>query len=114
MAAVLAEFSSGATGVMATVRAAPAVWRIQVFGTNGWAMALGEDTLVVAQIGQEPRTSTFAHVDSLLVLIEAFADAVEGRTPFPVSTTQMLDLIAAFEAVITTIGVHGPHNVGAA
>ena len=35
VAAVLAEFASGATGLMATVRAAPLVWRIQVFGTGG-------------------------------------------------------------------------------
>jgi len=111
VAAVLAELASGATGLMATVRAAPLVWRIQVFGTDGWAMALGEDTLVVAPLGKEPQTSTFAHVDSLLVLIDAFADAVEGRAPFPVSTKQMLDAIAAFEAVIASIAAHAPVDV---
>ena len=72
---------------------------------------LGEDTLVVAPLGKEPQTSTFAHVDSLLVLVDAFADAVEGRAPFPVSTKQMLDAIAAFEAVISSIAAHAPVDV---
>ena len=33
--AVLAQFESGASGLMATVRAAPMVWRIHVFGSRG-------------------------------------------------------------------------------
>jgi predicted dehydrogenase len=98
--AVLVEFASGATGLMATVRAAPLVWRIQVFCTGGWAEARGEDTLTIARMGEEPVTQTLPHVDSLKVLIEAFADAVEGTAPFPVTPAQMLDVIGAFEAVV--------------
>jgi predicted dehydrogenase len=101
--AVLAQFASGATGLMATVRAAPTFWRIHVFGSEGSAEARGEDTLTVARIGEQPETRTFAHVDSLLVLADAFADAVAGRAAFPVSTTQMLDVIGAFEAVVRSI-----------
>jgi predicted dehydrogenase len=101
--AALAEFAGGATGLLATVRAGPAYWRVHVFGTRGWAEARDEDTLTLAPLGQAPRTQTFPHVDSLLVLADAFADAVAGRAPFPVSTAQMLDLIGAFEAVIASI-----------
>ena len=101
--AVLAQFASGATGVMATVRAAPMFWRIHVFGSRGSAEARDEDTLTVARIGEQPQTEVFEHVDSLRVLADAFADAVEGRTPFPVSPSQMLDLIAAFEAVTASL-----------
>jgi predicted dehydrogenase len=98
--AVLAEFASGATGLMATVRAAPVVWRIQVFCAGGWVEARGEDTLTVARLGEEPVTQAFPHVDSLLMLVDAFADAIEGKAPFPVTPSQMLDLIGAFEAVV--------------
>jgi predicted dehydrogenase len=93
---------------MATVRAAPMIWRIHVFGTDGMAEARGEDTLIVTRIGGEPREQTFPHVDSLRVLIEAFADAVEGRAPFPVTPDQMLDVIGAFEAVITSLAIGQP------
>jgi len=44
-AAALVDFESGATGVLATVRAAPAYWRVMVFGTKGWAEARDETVL---------------------------------------------------------------------
>jgi predicted dehydrogenase len=110
--AVLTEFASGATGLMATVRAAPVVWRIQVFCTGGWVEARGEDTLTVARMGEEPVMQTFPHVDSLKVLVEAFADAVEGKAPFPVTPGQMLNMIAAFEAVVTSVESGQPVAVG--
>src|SRR4051794_32755201 len=57
-AAALIEFASGATGLLATMRAGPAFWRVHAFGTKGWAQALGETTLMVAPLGQEPQTQT--------------------------------------------------------
>jgi len=101
--AILATFESGATGLMAGVRAAPMQWRYTVYGTKGCAEARDEDTLTVGMIGGKTQTTTYDHVDSLRVLAESFADAVEGRAPFLVSTAQMLDMIAAFEAVIASI-----------
>jgi predicted dehydrogenase len=109
--AALVEFKSGATGVMATVRAAPMFWRIHVFGTDGMAEARDEDTLIIGKIGGTPQTYVYDHVDSLKVLVEAFADAVEGRAPFPVSTAQMLDLIGAFEATITSLETRAPAHI---
>jgi predicted dehydrogenase len=106
--AVLAEFAGGATGTMATVRAAPMFWRVHVFGTDGMAEARGEDTLIVGKIGGEPRETTYEHVDSLRTLIEAFADAVEGRAPFPVTPGQMLDVIGAFEGTIKSLETGAP------
>jgi len=110
--AVLAEFASGATGVMASVRAAPMFWRCHVFGTDGSAEARGEDTLIVAKIGGATEERTFPHVDSLRVLLEAFADAIEGKSPFPVQPAQMLDVIGAFEAVIASLDKGEPVTVG--
>jgi len=109
--AALVGFESGATGLFATVRAAPMFWRIHVFGTKGSAEARDEDTLTVAPIGAASRTQTFDHVDSLRVLIEAFADAIEGRAPFPVSPQQMLALIGAFEAVLAALNSGQPTAV---
>jgi predicted dehydrogenase len=107
----LVDFSSGATGMLATVRAAPMYWRFAVFGSNGYAEARDEDTLTVAKIGGQAVTQTFPHVDSLCVLVESFADAIEGRAPFLVPTSQMLDLIAGFEAVIASIETGKPVKI---
>jgi len=109
--AVLAEFAGGATGLMATVRATVPFWRIHVFGAKGFAEARDEDVLRVGMIGQPVEEKTFAHVDSLKVLVECFADAVEGRAPFLVSPDQMLDLIGAFEAVVKSLEMGKPVDV---
>jgi hypothetical protein len=93
------------------VRAAPMFWRIHVFGTKGMAEARDEDTLIVGKIGETPQTQVYVHVDSLRVLADAFADAVESRAPFPVSTGQMLDLIGAFEAIITSLETRAPAHI---
>lgn len=106
--AILTEFVSGATGLMATVRATPVYWRCAVFGTDGYAEANGEDKLTIAKIGGTPQEQTFPHVDSLRVLLEAFADAVEGKAPFPVRLEQMLDVIGAFEAAVKSLDTGQP------
>jgi predicted dehydrogenase len=109
--AVLAQFTSGATGMMATVRAAPNIWRVHVFGTKGMAEARDEDTLIVSLIGGVAQINNYDHVDSLKVLVESFADAVAGRAPFLVSTGQMLDLIGAFEAILASLETRAPAHI---
>jgi predicted dehydrogenase len=109
--AVLMEFASGATGLMATVRAAVPFWRIHVFGTQGDAEARGERNLRTGYIGAPAMEHTFAPVDSLRALAESFADAVEGRAPFPISPRQLIDVTAAFEAVIKSLNTGAPVNV---
>jgi predicted dehydrogenase len=110
--AALVQFASGATGLLATVRAAPMFWRVHVFGTKGWAEARDETTLTVARVGEKPKTQVFAPVDSLGVLLEAFAESVETGKPFPVSTADMLDVVGAFEAIIRSMTDGGPVTVG--
>jgi len=109
--AVLTEFTSGATGLMATIRATVPFWRIHVFGTKGFAEARDEDVLRIGYIGRPAEEKSFEHVDSLKVLVESFADAVEGRAPFLVSPDQMLDLIGAFEAVVKSLETGRPVDV---
>jgi predicted dehydrogenase len=111
--AALVEFASGATGLMATVRAGPAYWRVHVFGTKGWAEARDETRLTVAPMGEAPQTRTLPATDSLAALLDAFAAAVEGGAPFPVSPGEMLDVVGAFEAVVASIESGRPVAVAA-
>lgn len=112
VAAALLQFQSGATGLLATVRAAPIFWRIHVFGTKGSAEARDETTLTVARIGEAPQIQTFPQVDALAALLEAFAESIETGTPFPVTTADMLDVVGAFEAIIRSIDEGRPMKVG--
>lgn len=106
--AALVEFESGATGLLATMRAAPMYWRVHVFASNGWAEARGETTLVVARNGQKPQQHALPQVDSLAVLLEAFAESIETGKSFPVPTSQMLEVVGAFEAIIRSAGERRP------
>jgi predicted dehydrogenase len=110
-AAALVEFKSGTTGLLATVRAAPMFWRIHVFGSKGWAEAREETMLTVAMIGERPQTTTYPQADSLGSLIAAFAETIETGKPFPVTTSDMLDVVGAFEAIIRSIGEGQPVEV---
>ena len=102
-AAAMVQFATGATGVLATVRAAPMYWRIMVFGTKGWAEAREETTLTVAKVGEQPVSQVYPAVDSLGVLLESFGETIATGKPFPVSTSDMLDVAGAFEAVIRSM-----------
>jgi predicted dehydrogenase len=110
-AAALVQFESGATGTLATVRAAPAYWRIMVFGTKGWAEARDETLLTTALVGQPPETKVYPAVDSLGVLLEAFAETIETGKPFPVTADDMLDVVGAFEAIIRSMAEGAPVRV---
>jgi predicted dehydrogenase len=110
-AVAMLQFASGATGVLATVRAAPMFWRIHVFGTKGSAEAREETSLTVALMGGQPETKIYPPADSLGVLLEAFAETIETGKPFPVSTADMLDVVGAFEAIIQSIGQGKPVTV---
>ena len=104
-ASALLEFESGVSGLLATVRATPLYWRVHVFGTQASAEVLGETELVLRRSGRAPEQQSFARVDSLRAELEAFADAAAGHAPFPVTPAQMLDTVAAFEAVVNALRV---------
>jgi predicted dehydrogenase len=100
---VLYEFVNRVSGVLCAVRATPSYWRVHVFGTKGSAEALDETDLVLRMTGRKPQRLAFDPVNTLRFQLEAFADAVEGRAPYPIPPEQMLDTVAALEATIRSI-----------
>jgi predicted dehydrogenase len=109
--ALQATFANGGIGQLASVRAAPAYWRVHVFGTKGSAEARDETMLTVSLIGQTPRTETFPQVDSLAALLESFAEAIELGTPFLVPVSEMLAVVGTFEAAIKSLRTGKPVDV---
>lgn len=106
------EFANGLTGYFGAVRASPVYWRVHVFGDEGSAEALGETQLVLRNRGGKVEARDFAKVDSLLAEIDAFADAVEGRAPYPIETTEMVAVVAAFEGIILSMATGKPVTIG--
>ena len=104
---VLLEFESGVSGMLATVRSTPMFWRVHVFGRNGSAEVLGRTELVVRRSGKEPEQRRFPNGDSVRANLEAFADATAGLLPYPISTREMIDVVAAFEAIVKSTAADG-------
>jgi predicted dehydrogenase len=96
----LYEFDNGASGLLATVRATPFYWRVHAFGDAGSAEVLGETELILRRSAGPPQKMSFEPVDSLRAELEAFADAIGGRAPYPISHEQMLATMSAFEATL--------------
>jgi predicted dehydrogenase len=106
-AVAMVEFASGVSATLATVRATPLFWRLHVFGSQGSAEALGENELVVRMSGREPERRVLPPVDSLRLVLEAFADAAAGIAPYPISPAQMLATTSAFEATLRAMAQGG-------
>jgi predicted dehydrogenase len=104
---VLLGFGSGISGTLAAVRSTPMHLRVHAFGRNASAEALGRTDLTVRRSGAEPQHLSFPPIDSVRVNPKAFADAVAGRTPYPISTGEMLYTVAAFEAIAEAVSGDG-------
>jgi predicted dehydrogenase len=102
------EFVNGVSATLATVRATPFYWRVHVFGTKGSAEVLDEVTMVLRKSGEPPATSRYPARDTLAAELSAFADAVEGRQPFPVPEADVLATLAAFQAALQSMQTGHP------
>ncbi len=103
----LYAFASGASGTLATVRATPFYWRVHAFGSNGSAEVLGESELLLRIAGKPQQKIVFDTGDSLRAELEAFADAAEGRAPYPIAPEQILATVGAFEATVNALQDRG-------
>jgi predicted dehydrogenase len=108
---LLLEFENRVSGVLCGVRTTPQFWRVHVFGTQGSAEALEQTQLVVRRSGARPEYVEFEPFDALRYELEAFADAVAGRAPYPIPVEQMLADVAALEAAFKSIETGKPVEV---
>jgi len=100
---VLFKFKNGISGFLGAVRASPIYFRVHVFGDEGSVEALGETQVVTRLKGGKTEVKDFPKIDSVLAEMDAFADAVAGVAPYPITTDEMVNTIASFEAVIRSI-----------
>jgi predicted dehydrogenase len=107
-AMLMMDFVNGVTGTLATVRATPFYWRVHVFGSKGSAEVLDETTLVERRSGSQPKQHTFPAIDTLRAELEAFADAIERKRPFPVPEADVLAALSAFEAALASMKSQNP------
>ena len=99
----LMRFAGGASGTLTTVRVTPQYWRIHVFGDEGSAESLSDTALILRSVEGEPERRAFPAVDTLHAEIDAFAAAIAGEAPYPMTHAEMIATSAAFEAIVRSI-----------
>lgn len=100
--AMLLHFKDGMAGTLATSPATAQTWRMQVYGTKGTVEMRGENALVIRPVQGAASQKDYPPTDRERAELEAFADAVAGRAPYPVSDDDVINGIAVLESVETS------------
>jgi predicted dehydrogenase len=104
----LLSFRSGANALISAILATPFDGRFAVYGSEGWAEVRDKAhpeqsegwTLTVHRRGGARQVIDYPPAPAVRLNLEAFAAAAAGGPPYPVPHEQMLNTIAAFEAVV--------------
>ena len=98
------HFTSGATGVLSTLFQTAPVWFIRVCGNKGWATVNGYNCFSKRNTGNNKEVlETFTETDTELAELEAFANAVNGAKPYPISPDEAVHGTAILEAVVRSV-----------
>jgi predicted dehydrogenase len=100
---VLLEFANGVGGTLACVRSTPMFLRLHAFGRDGSAEAVSRNDIIIRKSGAEPIRLKLQGDDSVRVNLEAFADAVSGAAPYPVSLDEIAAVTNTFVAIADAI-----------
>ena len=109
---MLFRFKGGATGYLGTVIASAETWRMQVFGSNGWAEVGDVEHLTTWQmkvcffdpaniaVKQKPRLMTFDDTSTERAELEHFARAIKAGQPLAVPGGDEVHNVAVLEAIV--------------
>lgn len=102
------QLRDGATATLTTLTATAPTYRIQLFGTkakaqiDGLAEKRGSEVMVITTVSGERTEIKYEPLDIERAELEAFAAAISGKAPYPITHAEILNGIAAFEAVSTS------------
>lgn len=114
---MLFKFKNGATGYLGTVLATAETWRLQVFGTRGWAEVGDVEHLTTWQLRacfvdpdnlnthHRPQIASFPQTSTERAELENFADAVRERRPLAVAGGDEEHGVAVFQAIVRSAQV---------
>jgi len=100
--ALLLRFASGATGVLATLHAAPRFYRIHAFGSEGALELRGDTELELSDLEGKAQRFAFEAIDKERAELEAFADAAAGGVKFVISPEEIVNVVAGMEAAVAS------------
>ena len=103
----LISHASGATSTINVMLVTPFISYFRVYGSLGWVEVKDKAHLEAPEgwlfthcrRGEHPVVREFPVATPVRDNLVAFADAIEGRAPYPISSAAMLNTISALEAV---------------
>lgn len=109
---MLFKFASGATGYLGSVIATAETWRMQVFGSNGWAEVSDVEHLSTWQMkvcfidaqninqNRKPEVFSFPQTSTERAELEHFADAAIAGRAIAIAGGDEMQGVAALEAIL--------------
>lgn len=97
--AVLLRFRNGTSGLLTAIGMTAEDYRLQVFGSKGWIELRGLDQFKFQPLEGKAEVIDFPKYDAERAEMEAFADAVAGKAPFPFSVDNAVHSAAVLEAM---------------
>jgi predicted dehydrogenase len=105
------RFASGATGFVAAISATPYYGRFTVFGDDMWVEARddshpqhgGKTHLITCGKDGVQHSETFPEKDPVRANMEAWADAVEGRSEYRFTNEERVHNVAILEAIAISV-----------
>jgi predicted dehydrogenase len=113
---MLMTFAGGNTGYLATIAATASCTYVRAFGAKGWAEARDHDRfeIVMADGKRDAKTwdgYAYPGAGTVAAELEAFAAAIGGGAPFPVTPEEILHGTAVLEAIIASTESRRPVKV---
>lgn len=97
--AVLLRCKGDTSALLTAIGMTPDYYRFTVFGTEGWAEIRGAREFTFQPKDGQREERTFPATDTERVEVEAFADAIAGVAPFPVTPEDAVHGVAVLEAM---------------
>jgi predicted dehydrogenase len=116
---ILMAFANGSNAMISAILATPFEGRFAVYGSLGW-VEIRDRThpenpsgwdITTALRGQPPQRRFAEPAPAVRANLEAFAQAVRGVQPYPVSHGEMLANVAALEAIMRSVQRRAPVQV---
>ncbi|MEP9353525.1 Gfo/Idh/MocA family oxidoreductase [Xanthobacter sp. KR7-65] len=113
------RFASGANALLSAILATPFDGRVAVYGSAGWAEVRDKAhpehsegwIATYVRRGQPREQIEYPAAGAVRANVEAFAIAAGGGPPYPIATGQMIDTVAALEAVFASAATGQPARV---
>ena len=104
----LFELDSGATAYLGSLFACPYTSRLNVYGTEGNALAgIDGNLLELQRPGEEPVAQPLEPVDTLQAELAEFAAACAGRATFRVRPAEAIHNVAVMQAIAASAAADG-------